>query len=96
VIEVETDLALGGTNLRVGLGRGPEAEVINTVNDGGLAERILSGSLLLGGRKVKIGTMMREENEDSRSSCRCCSLIVCHVRQCQCRPGRARKGKKVR
>ena len=36
----DTNLALNDTNFRVGLGRAPEAEVVNTVDNGGLAERI--------------------------------------------------------
>lgn len=41
----DTDLAFDDTNLGVGCGRAPEAKVIDTIDDGGLAERILAGSL---------------------------------------------------
>lgn len=45
VIEVETDLALDDTDRGVGRGWTPEAKVVDAVNDGGLAERILAGGL---------------------------------------------------
>jgi len=44
-VDVETNLAFDDTNLGVGLGWAPEAEVIDAVNDGSLAEGICSGSL---------------------------------------------------
>ena len=43
--EKQTNLALDDTNLRVGFGRTPETEVINAVDDSGLAQRVWAGGL---------------------------------------------------
>lgn len=64
VIEVETDLALDDTDRGVGCGWAPEAKVIDTVDDGGLAERILAGGLKKGG-KAKYRDKHEEASEGS-------------------------------